>query len=72
MKGNAVTVYFPENKDSETDTTVVMKRSGMNRIFASDLRIYIDSNEVEGVTYFEQPEGKFYPIEKINKAPANK
>lgn len=68
VKGNAVTVYFPENKDSETDTTVVMKRSGMNRIFASDLRIYIDSNEVEGVTYFEQPEGKFYPIEKINKA----
>lgn len=67
VKGNAVTVYFPENKEDETDSTVVMKRSGMNRIYASDLRIYVDSNEVKGVTYFEQPEGKFYPIEKINK-----
>jgi DNA-dependent RNA polymerase auxiliary subunit epsilon len=67
VKGNACTVYFPENKDSETDTTITIKRLGMNRIYASDLRVYLDSNEVKGVTYFEKPDGVFYPIEKLNK-----
>jgi len=66
VKGNACTVFFPENKDSETDTSVIIKRLGMNRIYASDLRIYLDSNEVKGVTYFDKPDGVFYPIDKIN------
>jgi lipopolysaccharide export system protein LptA len=67
VKGNASTIYFPENKDSETDTTITIKRLGMNRIYASDLRVYLDSNEVKGVTYFEKPDGVFYPMEKLNK-----
>lgn len=67
VNGNARTVFFPENKDSETDSSVIIKRLGMNRIFASDLRIYLDSNEVKGVTYFDKPDGVFYPIEKLNK-----
>lgn len=67
VKGNARTVFFPENKDKETDSSIVIKRLGMNRIYASDLRIYLDSNEVKGVTYFDKPDGVFYPIEKLNK-----
>ena len=67
VNGNARTVFFPENKDSETDSSVIIKRLGMNRIYASDLRIYLDSNEVKGVTYFDKPDGVFYPIEKLNK-----
>ena len=43
------------------------KRIGMNRLYSSDLRIDIDSNEVTGITYLEEPDGVFYPMDKINK-----
>ncbi len=66
VKGNARTISFPENTE-KNDSTVVIKRLGMNRIYASDLRVYLDSNEVEGITYFEKPDGVFYPMEKLNK-----
>ncbi len=66
VKGNARTVFFPENTE-KTDTAVVVKRLGMNRIFASDLRIAIDSNEIKGITYIEKPDGVFYPMDKISK-----
>jgi hypothetical protein len=37
----------------------------MNRVFASDLRIDIDSNEVEGLSYIDKPDGVFYPMNQI-------
>lgn len=46
---------------------VVIKRMGMNRFYASEIKIYLDSGEVIGVTYYEQPDGVFYPMDKINK-----
>jgi lipopolysaccharide export system protein LptA len=46
---------------------VVIKRMGMNRFYASEIKIYFDSGEVVGVTYYEQPDGVFYPMDKINK-----
>ena len=64
--GNAMTVFFPEDEES-TDTTYTKKRVGMNRLYASDLRIDIDSNEITGITYLENPDGIFYPIEDIKK-----
>jgi hypothetical protein len=66
VKGNACTIYFPE-EETKTDTTFQKKRLGMNRVFASELRIYLDSGEVKGITYFEKPEGVFYPMNQINK-----
>lgn len=66
VSGNAMTVFFPEEKDS-TDTSVVIKRMGMNRLYASDLRIDIDSNEIQGITYIETPDGVFYPMNQIKK-----
>ena len=39
---------------------------GMNRLYASDLKVYLDSGEVTGITYFEQPDGVFYPMDKID------
>jgi hypothetical protein len=40
---------------------------GMNRLYASRLRIDVDSNEIVGVSYIDQPDGKFYPMDKIQK-----
>jgi hypothetical protein len=39
----------------------------MNRVVASDLRIYLDSGEVKGITYFDKPDGVFYPLKLIKK-----
>lgn len=66
VNGNAQTIFFPE-EETETDTTVIRKRMGMNRLYASQLVIYIDSNEITGITYQDQPDGVFYPIDKLNK-----
>ena len=39
----------------------------MNRLFASELRIYLDSGEVQKITYFDKPDGIFYPIDQIDE-----
>ena len=64
VQGNAKTIYFPED-ESENDTSIVITRSGMNRLVSSELKLYLDSGEVVGLTNLEQPEGAFYGIEKI-------
>lgn len=46
---------------------VVVKRLGMNRFYASEIKIYLDSGEVVGVTYYERPDGIFYPMDQIKK-----
>jgi hypothetical protein len=66
INGNARTIFFPEDEE-KTDTTVVIKRLGMNRLYASSLRVYLDSGEVRGVTYFDKPDGVFYPMDQLNK-----
>ena len=62
---NARTIYFPE-ETIKTDTSTIIKRNGMNRIFAADLRVYLDSGEVTGITFIKQPEGIFFPIDQID------
>lgn len=66
VNGNAVTIFYPE-EEKKTDTTIVKERTGMNRLFSSTLRIDIDSNEVSGITYLEEPDGVFYPIDQIDE-----
>jgi lipopolysaccharide export system protein LptA len=65
VQGNAHTIYFPE-ETSKSDSIFEKKRIGMNRVIASDLRIYLDSGEVKGITYFDKPDGIFYPMDQIN------
>ncbi len=65
VKGNAQTVYYPE-ETIEKDTIVEIKRSGMSRLYASDLCIYLDSGEVNSVSYLDKPDGVFYPINQLN------
>lgn len=63
--GNAVTIAFPESEE-KNDSIVSVERMGMNRLYSSELRIDIDSNEITGISYTHQPDGKFYPIDQIN------
>lgn len=66
IEGNARTVFFPQ-EEQKTDTNFVVKRIGMNRLYASELKIYLDSGEIRGITYFDKPDGVFYPMDKIKK-----
>jgi hypothetical protein len=40
----------------------------MNRLYAGNLRVMLDSGEVRDITYYDKPEGVFYPMDKINKS----
>jgi lipopolysaccharide export system protein LptA len=64
-KANARTVYFTE-ETKNTDTATVITRSGMNRLFAADLKVYLDSGEVTGITFFKEPDGLYFPIDQID------
>ena len=66
VNGNARTLFYPEETKAN-DSIVVVKRLGMNRIYASDLRLDIDSNEIEGISYIDKPDGVFYPMDQIKK-----
>ncbi len=64
VKGNAITLFYP-TEEKENDSTIVFERKGMNRLYASQLSIYIDSNEISGVSYTGQPKGKFFPMKQL-------
>lgn len=64
--GNARTIFFPLDEGPK-DSMYVVKRLGMNRLLSSELRIYLDSGEVKGITYLDKPEGVFYPMDAIDK-----
>ena len=64
--GNACTIAFPENSEKK-DSTLYIKRLGMNRIFSSNLKVVITKNEIQSVTYIEKPDGIFYPMNKLKK-----
>ncbi|WP_343748575.1 OstA-like protein [Fluviicola sp.] len=64
--GQAKTIFYPEDEE-KTDTAIVVKRMGLNRIFSSDIKVYLDSGEVVGVSYINQPDGKFFPMDQIDK-----
>lgn len=66
VKGNAWTIFYPISEE-KSDSVIRQKRIGMNRLFASELRIYLDSGEVQKITYFDKPDGIFYPIDQIDE-----
>lgn len=66
VSGNASTIFYPLKEEKE-DSSLIVKRIGMNRLYSSDLRFYVDSGEISGITYFDHPDGVFYPMDQINE-----
>ncbi|MFM8597031.1 MAG: hypothetical protein ACKOBN_08070, partial [Flavobacteriales bacterium] len=64
--GQAWTIFYPETNKQINDTTVQVQREGLNRLFADHLEIAIAGKEISSITYFDQPEGVFYPMNKID------
>ncbi|MCD6179656.1 MAG: hypothetical protein J7K39_07110 [Bacteroidales bacterium] len=57
IEGNSETIYFLW----EEDQTPI----GMTRIAAKDMLIYMKNNQLETITYKEEPKAKLYPPDEI-------
>jgi len=66
VNGNAMTISFPQD-NQQKDSIQSIKRLGMNRLYSSQLRIDVDSNEITGVNYINKPDGAFYPMDQLNE-----
>ena len=38
---------------------------GVNTSITSEMRIYLDSNKIQQIRYFDAPDGQIYPDEKL-------
>jgi lipopolysaccharide export system protein LptA len=65
VQGNAQTVYYPEETEN-TDSIIKITRKGMVRLYASSIKVYLDSGEFKKVTYTDQADGLMYPMDKLN------
>jgi hypothetical protein len=48
------------------DTLVEMQREGLNRLYAEKLLVELRAGEVKEITYFDQPDGIFFPMDRID------
>lgn len=63
---NAMTIYFIEQEE-ENDSTIIVTRKGMNRLYSSDITLRFEDGDIKTATYRESPEGRIYPMDQINK-----
>lgn len=61
--GNAKTIYFLE-EEKENDSTKVVERQGMSRLVSGELKVFLDSGEVQRVSYYDEPDGVHYDLSK--------
>jgi hypothetical protein len=64
--GQAWTIFYPISEQKINDTLIEMKREGLNRLFAEKLVVELRSGEVKEITYFDQPDGVFFPMDQID------
>ena len=55
--GNAECVYYIQEEDS----TLI----GVNTSITSEMRIYLDSNHIRQIRYFDAPNGQVHPDEQL-------
>lgn len=55
--GNAECVYYVQEENDEL--------IGVNTSITSEMRIYLDSNKIQQIRYFDAPNGQIYPDEKL-------
>lgn len=65
VSGQAWTIFYPL-EDQKNDSTLTRTRKGLNRLYASALIVYLDSGEVSKITFFDKPDGVFFPMDQID------
>lgn len=64
--GQAWTIFYPESEKKINDSVVELRREGLNRLYAERLFVELEKGEVRQITYFDQPDGIFYPMDQID------
>ena len=57
--GNSETIYFVR----EEDRSLI----GINKLYSSDMLIFIEDNDIQSITYISQPSGTLFPEGEISK-----
>ena len=57
--GNAECIYYVQEEDSSL--------IGINTSITSEMRIYLDSNQIKQIRYFDAPNGQIYPDEELTE-----
>ena len=55
--GNAECVYYVQEDNEEL--------IGINTSITSEMRIYLDSNHIQQIRYFDAPNGQIYPDKQL-------
>jgi len=58
VMGNSETIYFAREEDKSL--------IGINKLYSSDMLIFIKDNEIQSITYISQPSGTLFPEEEIS------
>lgn len=66
VKGQAWTIFYPV-EEKRADSLLIRERKGLNRLIASELHVYFDSSEVSRITFFDKPDGVFFPMDQIEE-----
>lgn len=66
IESNAKTIYFLED-ETENDSTIIVERKGMNRIYSADISLYFQDGDIRSATYRSEPDGVLYPMNQIKK-----
>ncbi len=56
VEGNAQALYYAQNENREY--------VGLNETFCAEMRLYFTNNQVDGIRFYTEPQGKFIPMEK--------
>ena len=57
--GNAECIYYVQEEDSSL--------IGINTSITSEMRIYLDSNQIQQIRYFDAPNGQINPDEQMTE-----
>ncbi|HBH07557.1 MAG TPA: hypothetical protein DDX92_13240 [Flavobacteriales bacterium] len=60
---NGETVYFVDEEDENQGK----RKMGMNYLQCSNMSIFIDSNNIDNIRFYNKPEGTFYPIKDVTE-----
>ncbi len=63
--GNGMTIYYPLEEE-KNDSMRIRTIKGMNRIFCKDILLRMKEKEINNITFYDKPDGKYYPVNQLN------
>jgi hypothetical protein len=58
VNGNGETIYYAEDDEDK-------EAMGMNRLACSEMTVYMDSNQIDNIRFYNKPEATLYPLKDL-------